>query len=72
MFTVTAKVKLCAYHTGVRRIGGIATLFLNLGTSLKTVVKFTHQVFYFRGGNPCTQWKGARWVPEPCLDLLEM
>jgi len=55
MFTVTAKVKLCAYHTGVRRIGGIATLFLNLGTSLKTVVKFTHQVFYFRGGNPCTQ-----------------
>jgi hypothetical protein len=72
MFTVTVKVKLCVYDIGVRRIGGIAALFLNLGTSLKAVVNFTRQVFYFRGGNQCTQWKVTRWVPEPCLDLLEL
>jgi hypothetical protein len=40
MHTVTAKVTLCAYHTGVRRNGGIAAPFLNLGTPLKTVIKF--------------------------------
>jgi hypothetical protein len=44
--------------------GGIALLFLELGTWWRWVVNFMHCPFYCQGNSPSTHWIGGCWTPK--------